>query len=254
MQKSNLRSEDKNMPGTKCVAQPPSAVQDDFDIQDCLRPTQYIDSDHATVRDVADKLLAESMSAGQRAVKLFYFVRDEIRYNPYASMMSPQDYKASEVLARGYGFCTQKAIVLAALSRCAKVPCRLGFADVVNHLVPQKLLDLMGTNLFTYHGYVEFYLHGKWVKATPAFDLGLCEKQGYIPVDFNGENDAVFHPVDRRGRKHIEYARHIGEYQDLPLDDIFNAFEKVYSNTSPELIESWKSRMSGAKQCNKNNS
>ena len=29
----------------------------------------------------------------------------------------------------------------------------------------------MGTDLFVYHGYAELFLDGKWVKATPAFNV-----------------------------------------------------------------------------------
>ena len=40
----------------------------------------------------------------------------------------------SATLARGYGFCVNKAVLLAALARAVGIPARLGFADVRNHL------------------------------------------------------------------------------------------------------------------------
>jgi hypothetical protein len=45
------------------------------------------------------------------------------------------------------------------------------------------MLEQLGTNVFPFHGYAELYLGGKWVKATPAFDLKMCEKNRIIPVE-----------------------------------------------------------------------
>ena len=65
-------------------------------------------------------------------MKLFYAVRDGIRYDPYRMSTRQEDYTASRVLAAGEGFCVQKAVLLAALSRAVGVPCRLRFAVVRN--------------------------------------------------------------------------------------------------------------------------
>ena len=123
-----------------------------------LRPARFIDSDHASIRSLAAELTGKDDSPRTRAVRIFGFVRDRIRYNPFSPMMDEKDYLASTVLARGFGFCVQKAVLLAALSRAAGVPCRLCFADIRNHIVPGDLAELMGTDLFTYHGYGEFFL------------------------------------------------------------------------------------------------
>ena len=209
------------------------------DLVKFLEPTRFIDSDHESIREAVAALDMASDPLRKRAVKMFLFVRDQIRYNPFSSMFNREDYLASEILARGQGYCVQKAVLLAALSRCAGVPCRLCFADIRNSLVPGDLLEYMGTNLFTYHGYNAFYLDGQWVKATPAFDLAMCEKHGFIPVDFDGKSDAVFHPVDKKGVRHIEYVRDIGNYADLPFDDIIAAFKELYLKNNTGLNGFW---------------
>ena len=94
---------------------------------------------------------------------------------------------------------------------------------------PPKLLDVMGTNLFVYHGFVEFYLSGRWVKATPAFDEATSRKAGVLPVSLDGDRDAMFHPVDPEGHPFIEYVRNRGSYADLPFDDIRKTLVEVYS-------------------------
>ena len=205
-----------------------------------LKPTRYINSDHEAIRSLVADIDVAGVSAVDAAVKLFYWVRNEIRYNPFAPMLAPDDYAATTILGRGFGYCVQKAVLLAALSRCAGIPCRLCFADIRSHIVPGDLLKLMGTNLFTYHGYDEFFLDGKWVKATPAFDPDMCEKNGFIPVEFDGRSDAVLHATDRTGRKHIEYVRRIGCYADVPFDDLIQAFEKVYIRNNPDLLRLWR--------------
>jgi len=209
------------------------------DLVKFLEPTLFIDADHESIRDAVAALEMSSDPLRARAVKMFGFVRDRIRYNPFSSMFNKGDYLASEILARGYGYCVQKAVLLAALSRCAGIPCRLCFADIRNFQVPGDLLEIMGTDIFTYHGYVAFYLDGDWVKATPAFDLAMCEKHGFVPVEFDGKSDAVLHPSDSQGNKHIEYVRDIGTYADLPFDDIVAAFKELYLKDNTGLSGFW---------------
>jgi len=43
-----------------------------------------------------------------------------------------------------------------------------------------------------YHGFVEFYLDGRWVKATPAFNRELCERHHGHAVGVQRLEDAMF--------------------------------------------------------------
>jgi hypothetical protein len=86
----------------------------------------------------------------------------------------------------------------------------------------------MGTNLFSYHGYTELYIDGEWVKATPAFDLEMCRKNRIIPVEFDGQNDAILHSRNPDGKLHIEYIKDRGYREDVPVDEILAAWEKLY--------------------------
>ena len=88
----------------------------------------------------------------------------------------------------------------------------------------------MGTNLFIYHGYTEMYLEGKWLKATPAFNLSLCSKFKVKPLEFDGTADSIFHEFDSLGQRHMEYVRDHGSFSDLPFDIIYEAYGKVYPN------------------------
>lgn len=205
-----------------------------------LQPTYYIDSDSHEVIDYAKKITQGIDSDIEKAIKLYYAVRDEIYYDPYGIDPNPEFIKASSVLTKRSGFCVTKAILLAAVARAEKIPARLGFADVRNHLTSERLRELMQTDVFVFHGYTEFFIANKWVKATPAFNLSLCEKSGIKPLEFNGKNDSVFHEYDTEGKQHMEYLRDHGNFSDFPYDDMVEAWEEAYpqfSLESPEVIE-----------------
>jgi len=193
-----------------------------------LKPTQIIDSDHPAIQEYAIRTVGSSFDPIDRAVKLFRAVRDDIRYDPYSPFYLPEHYQASRVFQRGRSFCVPKASLLCALGRVCGIPSRVGFATVRNHLATQQLLDFMGSDLFVYHGFVEFYLEGKWVKATPAFNRELCWRHGVDPLEFNGREDALFQAFNLRNEKFMEYLEDTGTYADIPVSAIVEGWEKAY--------------------------
>jgi transglutaminase-like putative cysteine protease len=191
-----------------------------------LSATRFIDKDHPEVQDLAANLRCKDTVA--TAVAAFDWVRDEVRYEPRHALDAEELYVASTILARRSGYCVQKAVLLAALARCAGIPARLGFADVRNQKTPPWMYKLMGTNLFVFHGYVELHLNGNWLKATPAFDRGAATRAGLLLVELDGTGDAMLHPVDPEGHPSIEYVRHRGSYADVPVAEIRATFREVY--------------------------
>ena len=131
-----------------------------------------------------------------RAIKLYYAVRDGVRYDPYSMQLVPEELGAVRCLAHKVGFCIPKAALLAASARALGIPARVGYADVKNHLATGKLIEMMGTDIFIWHGYTDLFLEGKWVKATPAFNIELCDKFRVLPLEFDGREDSLFHPFD----------------------------------------------------------
>src|SRR5438045_2687179 len=137
-----------------------------------LQTGRFVDSAHPNVVAFAGQH-AKAADARERAVALYYAVRDTIRYNPFQNFMTDATYRASACLERNLGWCVSKAALLAAAARAAGIPARVAFADVKNHLTTPELTAKMGTDLFVYHGYTELHLDGKWIKATPALNLNL---------------------------------------------------------------------------------
>jgi transglutaminase-like putative cysteine protease len=200
------------------------------DLEPYLGPTWFIDCGSPAVRHRAKEVAAGASGDEERATRLFYAVRDGIRYDPYSVTSDPGDYRASTILAQRAAYCIPKAVVLAALARAAGISARLGFADVRNHLASEKLLARLGTDLFVFHGFTEFWLAGRWVKATPAFNIGLCERFGVRPLEFDGRSDALFHEYSADGRRHMEYVADRGSFADLPFEQIMRAFAACYGH------------------------
>lgn len=192
-----------------------------------LSPGQYVDSAHPLVAAFSKKH-TKGNGERERAVSLYYAVRDEVRYNPFLDFSDAEVFRASAVLEAGEGFCVGKASLLAACARAAGIEARLGFADVKNHLTTPRLAETMGSDLFIYHGYTDLRIDGRWVKATPAFNLALCTRFRVKPLEFDGRADSIFHPFDQDDRRHMEYLRDRGVYADVPVDEIQREFRAAY--------------------------
>jgi transglutaminase-like putative cysteine protease len=205
-------------------------------LKEYLASTPVIDASSPSIREKAEELTTLGDGAAERAVRLFSFVRDRIAYDIFSDYLSLDAYRASATLRRGRGFCIQKAVLLAALARASGIPSRLCFADIRNYRVPPGIRELMGTDLFVYHGYCELHMGGEWVKATPTFDLDTCERHGFVPVEFDGHRDAVLPSRDRSGRPHIAYIRRHGCFPDLPFERIMAAFARAYASVN---LERW---------------
>ncbi|MCP4021554.1 MAG: transglutaminase family protein [Desulfobacteraceae bacterium] len=195
-----------------------------------LNPTYYIESDNEKIITFAREACKDLETDMEKAIALYYSVRDGIRYNPYSIEAAKESMKATVILERGYGYCVAKAIVLISLARSRKIPARLGLADVRNHLNTKRLEELMGTDLFVDHGYVEFFLEDKWVKATPAFNLQLCQNFNVKPLEFDGKTDSIFHEFDIKGNRHMEYVKDYGPFADLPWDRMVKRAKQTYPN------------------------
>ncbi len=194
-----------------------------------LRPTRFIESTAPEVVRFARQTVGDAADDVERGVMLYYAVRDEFRYDPYRITLTEDCFRATTVLREGAAFCIPKAVLLAAAARAVGIPSALGFADVKNHLTTAKLRDAIGTDLFIFHGYTLLKLAGCWVKATPAFNLTLCERFGIKPLEFDGRSDALLHPFDAQNRKHMEYVNDRGVYADFPFQEVVSSFRRAYA-------------------------
>ncbi len=216
------------------------------DLDRYLQPTDFLDADAAEVQEFADRALDAAgldrdSARTDKAVALFHAVRDGFRYDPYDIASDPADYRASAVVGTDSAWCVTKSVVLAASARAVGIPARLGFADVKNHLTSAKLSASMGTDLFAWHGFAELLLPDgagvddsrgeRWFKLSSAFNIELCERFGVKVLEFDGTADALMHPFDEAGNRHMEYVRERGSFDDLPLEQILADFAVIYPDT-----------------------
>ena len=192
-----------------------------------LKPGRFVDSNHAAVVAFSEEH-SKGRTDREKAVSLYYAVRDRIRYNPFQNFTLDETYRASVCIEQGSGWCVPKAALLAACARAIGIPARVGYADVRNHITTPELTAKMGTDLFVFHGYTELLLEGSWVKSTPAFNLSLCTRFRVKPLEFDGVTDSLFHPFDEDNRRHMEYVHERGSFADVPAEEIKRVFSETY--------------------------
>lgn len=207
----------------------PPVPADPAGLEPYLSVTSFFDFTHPRVEAFARDAIGSAEGERERAVRLFYAVRDRIRYDPYRISYEPPAYRASRVIEDGFGWCVPKAGLLAACARAVGIPSAVGLADVINHLNTEKLRARMGgVDIFYDHGYAALLLAGRWVKAVPAFNIELCQRFGVQPTDFDGHGDALYQEHDAHGRRHMQYLADHGTWSDLPLQRVRDDFTKYY--------------------------
>jgi hypothetical protein len=59
--------------------------------------------------------------------------------------------------------------------------------------------DMLRTDLFVWHGFTQLWVEGRWLKATPAFNIELCERFGLLPLEWNAVSDSIYRMVEPAG-------------------------------------------------------
>lgn len=197
-----------------------------------LAATDFFDFDDQEVQKYAHQILKGESDPIKQGVKLYNAVRDDIFYNPYVFEAEANTLSASACLKSGESYCIPKAVLLGALARYVGIPSRIGLANVTNHMSSPQLIEYLQSDIFVMHGFTELYLNDKWVKATPAFNAKLCQKMGLEPLEFDGENDSIFHEFGEGGQHHMEYLVDHGSFADVPFEFIVENIAEAY----PHLV------------------
>lgn len=200
-----------------------------------LQPTVFFDYNQPELKAwIASQLEGVPENPVEQAKVLYLAVRDSVSYNPYVFRLEPETFSASYALKTGESYCIPKAVLLGAAARAIGIPSRLGLADVRNHLSSPKLVEWLRSDIFRMHGFIELYLNGRWVKATPAFNKQLCELMKVEPLEFDGVNDSVFQEYTESGKAHMEYVNDHGLFDDVPHDFILSGIKAAYGHLFPE--------------------
>ncbi len=198
-----------------------------------LSSTYYFDYENESIQEIIIEFKTDNLSTKEKAILLYLKIRDGWRYNPYYISFSKENYRASIISKKSDGHCIEKSILLIACLRGLQIPARIHFAKVKNHIGVERIVEKFGTNEMSPHGMVNVFLSGKWLKVSPAFNKELCQKCNVATLDFDGENDSIFHEFDKDGSLFMEYIEDYGHFEDVPTEFIFNNFKENY----PDIIE-----------------
>ncbi len=188
----------------------------------------FIDANHPKIIEKAHTITGQLSAEKEKAIALFYAVRDGYYYNPYILDLKKQSLKASYIVDKKSAYCVEKAVLLAALLRAVGIPSRLHFGDVTNHIATDRIVKILKSNRLVFHACTEVYLDYKWIKITPAFNKELCEKIGVPALEFDGENEAVFQQFDNQNNRFMEYLSEYGTFPDLPYTLYLQQIERNY--------------------------
>lgn len=157
---------------------------------------------HPAIQEIAHAVTDGCVDDKDRARRIFYYVRDTIRF---ALMGSGLDITASNTARVGYGDCGSKTNLHLALLRAVGIPARargiLAEFSALKGIVP-GFLTALSERFYPqdFHFWPECYLGERWISCEALFDQALYEgglrqglfTQAQIPsIDWDGETDLI---------------------------------------------------------------
>jgi len=175
-----------------------------------LSGTKVCDIESPDIKMKSYMLTKDSYSEKQKAIDIFNFVRDEIKYRFDYSYI-----KASETLKKGYGNCFNKSNLQIALLRSCGI--YAGYKvyvikkEVFFPIVPKDIYELISQP--TIHVGCVVFLNNRWVEADATIDFELYnhiyrnmenwkyeewdgEKDISIPEKYIIENQGIYSNID----------------------------------------------------------
>lgn len=211
-------------------------------MQEYLASTPFLDFENEALQNFIAPLRSLS-SDKEKAVQLYYKVRDAFLYDPYHLDLTPEALKASQILTKKRAWCVEKCIVMAAGARALYIPTKLGYANVINHIGVEKLMHYLRHEEIAFHGFVELHIEGKWVKCSPTFDTRVCRIAKVEPLDFDGEKDALLQAFIGE-EQFMEYTKFHGTFADVPLvlmnQEMYNYYPHLFKTVYNEKGFSFK--------------
>jgi len=193
-----------------------------------LSATDVIDSEDREIRALAAELAADTADEARTVRVLFDWVRDRIRYDMAPLLAERRDWTASATLERGYGFCQQKAVLLAALLRAGGIPAGIAIEALFDHKIPPHYAAFMGGQEIPLHGYTTVYLDGAWQRIDASLDSALCERKGYRLVEYSTGGDHLLPATDLAGRPHFEHLGETGQWPDVTDELVTETLDLAY--------------------------
>ncbi len=200
---------------------------------DYLAETVYCDHSHPAIRKFSDQFTQSSTDTADLIEKAFLFVRDTIVFGG-----DHWQVKASETLAKGYGACFNKNLLMIAILRAAKVQSKL-MANPLKKTFA-KLSAGSACRFFSdpfYHCFTNVLINGQWKALDPTLDRrtyeAFFEPAGVTwKIDWDGTTDMLLYSESVVGPSR-EFS-HIDEALNNKLDSYF-----LFKNEPRFLCDLW---------------
>lgn len=184
-------SKSREKPARGPVLQDPLGDQKSSGMDHFASSSAIFDHLHPTVQDfVARAIGPDTLSDKDKAVRIYYAVRDDIFYEVFGTDISGDGLAASSIITSKRGFCLHKSICFVAACRAAGLAARLLVDKVKNHVTTQELSALVGGQEFL-HWFAEVRVDNVWLKVSPTFNKQMCQLFGMRALDFDGQSHSI---------------------------------------------------------------
>ncbi len=190
-----------------------------------IQKSVYCDFDHPAVSSLAKDLANDESDSVMVTLSIFNHVRDNIRFG-----FDLVQVKASETLAKCYGVCWNKSLLLVALLRSSKIPARMAYNPVQQEFMRPVMGEACQTLTETInHCFTQVQLNGKWVAVDATLDASTYQKlfkphQVSWGIDWDGKKDMQL------------YTEHIAG-AIVVIEDIDAAIQQDVGNVLPPPSE-----------------
>ncbi len=168
-----------------------------IDLDDYLVSSPLGDSNNVELIQKTQDLTNNLPNDKEKAIKIFYFLRDKFLYKT-----DPFFKSASDTLQKGYGDCASKSHLQIAMLRAIKIPARFHIIylkfDVLKPFFPKWINEISASRVVQ-HSFCECFLNGKWIACDSTFDKMLLdgarskglikEQNAYSQIEWDGEHD-----------------------------------------------------------------
>jgi hypothetical protein len=163
-----------------------------------LVSTEYCDCHNESLKRKAQEIVNDSVNKKESALKIFYWVRDEILFNSTLNIFK----KASTTIEEGTVDYCSKINLHSAFLRAVGIPARMQYAqidkEILRHFVPKFLFNRIPDPIG--HAWCECYLDNEWISCEALFDESLYSgliKENVISfneipsINWDGSNDLI---------------------------------------------------------------
>lgn len=143
------------------------------DLKPFLQPTRYSNCDHPEIKKMAKDIIISCISEKEKTEALFNWVKENVKFE-----FGYWGIKASEVLSRKKGMCTNKANLLISFLRSIGIPAGYGILRVDTKEFYGELMCPSFRKLVspaTVHIYMGVFLDNKWIRCDPTGDSEITQ-------------------------------------------------------------------------------